>query len=324
MLDVLVAHHDSLTRALVRSTLEECGFLVREAASAKAALDACQERAPEVALIESGLCSREAMPLIAKLKQDPHLFTIAVVLITDTQPAAEVLEQLDRGAQDVLMTPIQEADLVARVRSAARTKALQEELLSRGRVMEDLAYGDPLTKLYNRRFIFMQLAALVASVKRHRRALSVCVIDIDRFKDLNDTLGHAAGDQALVEVARRLQHRVRQEDFLGRIGGEEFVVLLPETSGCEAARVAEDLRAVVSRMPIVVEGISRTVTVSVGWATWRSEEDADSLLRRADHALYRAKAAGRDRVCGDDEDRSVDGAAEAPKRFVRGSVAPTG
>ena len=297
MIDVVVGHSDDLVRGLVRSALEDDGCHVREAASSSTVLSLCREQPPDVVVVDVALCQKEHVPLLGRLKQDPVLFAVAVVLLADAKAPRDVLRTLDQGAQDVILLPLRDADVVARVRAAARTKMLQEEFLKRGRTMEDLVYGDPLTSLHNRRFILAQLNALVASARRHERELSAVLLDVDGFKRLNDELGHAAGDAALVEIAARLQRRVRREDFVGRLGGEEILVLLPDTSSREAARVAEDLRAAVGDKPMVIGELSRTVTVSAGWATWAGEAP-EELLRRADEAMYRAKDAGRNRVCG--------------------------
>jgi diguanylate cyclase (GGDEF)-like protein len=297
MIDVVVGHTDDLVRGLVRSALEEDGCHVREAGSSSAVLAACREQAPDVVVIDTALCAKEHTPVLARLKQDPVLFPVAVLLLADSGSPRDVLRNLDQGAQDVILLPLRDADVVARVRAAARTKALQEEFLKRGRVMDDLVYGDPLTGLYNRRFILTQLNSLVGSARRHERDFSVISFDVDGFKALNDELGHAAGDDALREIAARLERRVRREDYVGRLGGEEILILLPDTGARDAARVAEDLRVAVGGKPMVVEERSRSVTVSGGWATWAGESP-EQLLKRADEAMYRAKAAGRDRVCG--------------------------
>ena len=297
MIDVVVGHEDDLVRGLVRSALEDDGCHVREAASSSAVLRTARDQPPDVVVVDVALCQKEHTPLLGRLKQDPVLFPTAVVLLADANAPRDVLRTLDQGAQDVILLPLRDADVVARVRAAARTKALQEEFLKRGRTMEDLVYGDPLTGLHNRRFILAQLNALVASARRHERELSVIVIDVDGFKALNDELGHAGGDAALVEIAARLKRRVRREDYVGRLGGEEILVLLPDTSSREAARVAEDLRRAVGDRPMVIGELSRTVTVSAGWATWGGDAP-EELLRRADEAMYRAKQTGRNRVCG--------------------------
>ena len=298
MIDVVVGHSDDLVRGLVRSALEEDGCHVREAASSSTVLNLCRQQPPDVVVVDVALCLKEHVPLLGRLKQDPVLFPVAVVLLADANAPRDVMRLLDQGAQDVILLPLRDdTDVIARVRSAARTKALQEEFLKRGRTMEDLVYGDPLTGLHNRRFILTQLTGLVASARRHERDLSVIVIDVDDFKCLNTELGHAGGDEALVEIAARLKRRVRREDYVGRLGGEEILVLLPDTSSREAARVADDLREAVGSKPMVIGELSRTVTASAGWATW-SGEPPEELLRRADEAMYRAKAAGRNRVCG--------------------------
>jgi diguanylate cyclase (GGDEF)-like protein len=297
MIDVVVGHADDLVRGLVRSALEEDGCHVREAASSSTVLNLCREQTPDVVVVDVSLCQKEHVPLLGRLKQDPVLFPVAVVLLADANAPRDVMRTLDQGAQDVILLPLRDADVMARVRAAARTKALQEEFLKRGRTMEDLVYGDPLTGLHNRRFILTQLNGLVASARRHERDLSVIVIDVDGFKRLNDELGHAGGDAALVEISARLKRRVRREDYVGRLGGEEILILLPDTSSREAARVAEDLRGAIDSRPMVLGDLSRTVTVSAGWATWAGEAP-EELLRRADEAMYRAKETGRNRVVG--------------------------
>lgn len=304
---VVVAHEDSLTRALVRSALEDDGFDVREASSASQALRACRDSPPDVLFLDTVLCDEEKLPLLSEIKADPRLYSTAVVLITNMRTARAAARALDKGAQDVITLPIKEADVIARARSAARTKALQTELLGRGRVLEVIAYVDPMTRLYNRRFMTGQLNALIASSERHARDLSILLIDVDHFKSVNDELGHSAGDAALVEIAGRLRSNSRQEDYVGRWGGEEFLVILPDIDAEGARIAAEHLREAVADLPMVLEGASRSVSISVGLATRRRGEAAKKLLERADEALYEAKDAGRDRVCG-----------EGAKRFRRG------
>ena len=294
MIDVVIGHGSALTRGTLRAALEDAGCNVREAASGTTLLSECLAHAPDVVLFTTGFC--RDFPLVTRFKQHSELFAVALVLVDEPRPLGQVLHDLDRGIHDVILTPIRDADVVARVRSAARTKALQEEYLKRGRVMDDLVYGDPLTGLFNRRFMLGQLNATIAGAHRHGRELSICAIDVDRFKSINDELGHQAGDEALTEIARRIGRRVRKEDLLGRTGGEEFLLILPETGPEQAALVAEAVRAEVCRLPMLLEGISRQVTVSVGWATLAPDEEPESLLKRADRAMYEAKAQGRDRV----------------------------
>jgi two-component system, cell cycle response regulator len=200
---------------------------------------------------------------------------------------------LRRGAQDFLLEPVREGEVLARVQSAGRTKILQEELVDQTQRLEVQLFADPLTRLYNRRFLFGQLAGLTSGARRHGRPLAIAMADLDAFKAVNDRYGHATGDEVLVAAADALQRALRAEDVLGRLGGEEFLVLLPDTDAEAAAQAAERMRSAVAGA-----GGPVAVTASVGWAVLADGEEPDDLVRRADTALYAAKAAGRDCVRG--------------------------
>jgi two-component system cell cycle response regulator len=298
-LNIVVAHIDAYARGELSSPLRECGFEVAEAAGFEAALDACRELEPDVALVDSAFASAEGHTLLDELKADPRAYSTAVVVIAPADlPPAAAEDVLRRGAEDLLVEPVTAAEVIARVRSAARTKTLQQELVGQSRRLETLLHEDPLTGLFNRRYVLTRLAGLISGARRHGRALSVAMVDIDRFKRLNDEYGHDAGDSALVAITSALRERLRAEDELGRLGGEEFLALLPDTGGGAAAAVAEDLRASVQDVRARCGEHVLGATVSVGWATWDGEEGADELIKRADVALYEAKAAGRNAVRG--------------------------
>jgi diguanylate cyclase (GGDEF)-like protein len=160
--------------------------------------------------------------------------------------------------------------------------------------LESLLREDALTGLLNRRAILTQLAGTISGARRHGHPLSVAMVDLDGFKAINDEHGHAAGDAVLVTAVRAMRAHLRAEDQLGRLGGEEFLVVLPDTRGDAATKVAEKLREEVAAAR-VGGPVSIPVTCSIGVATW-TDESSDLLLRRADEALYAAKDAGRDRV----------------------------
>ena len=195
------------------------------------------------------------------------------------------------------MEPIGDAELVARVEAAGRTKVLQEELVVQSERLEAMLFEDPLTGLSNRRFILTQLAGAVSAARRHERPLTIAIVDIDHFKSVNDSHGHAAGDRVLAAVAGSLREQLRAEDQLGRLGGEEFLALLPDAGASAAAAAAEKLRAEVAALRVEHDGLDMGVTISIGWAAWEGES-AEELMRRADEALYDAKRSGRDRVEG--------------------------
>jgi diguanylate cyclase (GGDEF)-like protein len=282
---VVVAHGWALERRRLRDVLTAAGHDVREASREQEALAVCRDWAPDVAVLDAAT----AAALIEPIKGDATAFRTALVVVEPAEPSvAHALESLERGVQDILIEPVREAELVTRVHAAARTKVLQEELVSEAARLEALIFEDPLTGLSNRRFILTQLSGLISGARRHGRPLTAVIVDIDFFKAVNDRHGHAEGDRVLAEVARTLRRHLRAEDQLGRLGGEEFLALLPDAGASAAGAAGEKLRASVAHTG---------VTVSVGWAAWDGEPP-EELLRRADEALYAAKARGRDCVVG--------------------------
>ncbi|TMD03577.1 MAG: GGDEF domain-containing protein, partial [Chloroflexi bacterium] len=190
--------------------------------------------------------------------------------------------------------PFESRELFARVSAALRIKALQDELRARNAELETVTRTDALTGIYNRRHLEERLQGVLSSARRHHEPAAVLMIDVDHFKSINDSLGHAGGDAVLREVAERLRHRVRLEDVVGRWGGEEFLVLSAIADADAAAVLAERLRAAIADEPFEIEGAGRIrVTVSIGCAAGAG--DAEALLRQADAALYEAKAQGRNR-----------------------------
>jgi len=240
-----------------------------------------------VAIVHGEACNG----LVAEIKADPHAYGTAIVMIA--RPGldrATATRELRRGVMDFIVEPVADGELVARVEAAGRTKDLQHELMAQGARLEALLREDALTGLLNRRAILTQLAGMVSGARRHNHPLSIGILDLDAFKAINDEHGHHVGDEVLVTSVRAMRAHLRAEDQLGRLGGEEFLMLLPDTASAAARAVAEKLRAEVAAAPAPVP-----VTVSVGVATW-GQETPEELLRRADAALYRAKEAGRDRV----------------------------
>jgi len=274
--------------------LGAAGHEVFEAGGAGQALALCRERRPDVLAVSLALCERDRVPLVDLVKSDLEIFRTAIVLIAPAGLAPDAAAgELRRGVQDLLLEPVREAELVARVQSAGRMKILQEELVDQTRRLETQLFEDPLTGIYNRRFLLSQLVALASGARRHERPMAVAMVDLDEFKAVNDRHGHDVGDAVLVGAGEALQRSLRAEDVLGRLGGEEFLALLPDTDANAAAIAAERLRAAVAGAELPAP-----VTASVGWAVLQEGEEPRELVQRADAALYAAKAAGRDCVRG--------------------------
>jgi diguanylate cyclase (GGDEF)-like protein len=293
---VLVAHGSAAARRRLGRPLGAAGHEVLEAGGAQQALDRCRAERPDVLVVAQKLCERDEVAVIDAVKADAEIFRTAVIVLVDPGFAAgAAAEDVRRGAHDFLVEPVRDWELLPRVMAAARTKNLQEELLEQTRRFEHQLFEDPLTRLYNRRFLFSQLGSMVSGARRHDRSMAVAVVDLDGYTADNDRHGHLVGDAVLVATAEALRGAVRAEDVVGRLGGEEFMVLLPDTGEEAAAATAERLRFAVQGMIVPVPV---PVTASVGWAVLEAAEAADDLVRRADEALYAAKDAGRNCVRG--------------------------
>jgi diguanylate cyclase (GGDEF)-like protein len=294
---ILVAEDSALLRRMLGDVLRDHGWTVLEASDGETALQMAQAEVPSVLLMAREMEGLDGMAVLDALRADTRTADMPIVFVTGHTDARDLAEGLERGAHDYVRKPVDPVELVARIRTALRLRALHDELAHRNAELEQLARTDVLTGLANRRHADDVLRATIASARRHNRAMSAVLVDIDRFKSVNDSHGHAAGDAVLREVAVRLTAGLREEDVAARWGGEEFLLLLPDSP--DATVVCERLRASISDRPINVHGLLELyVSASFGWAPWTGEETGEALVGRADVALYAAKAEGRNRVVG--------------------------
>jgi two-component system cell cycle response regulator len=287
------ASGDSL-RAILEERLSVKVAIVHDAAATWAALS---EAPPEAVLVDS-LGFPEFLPdFCTALRQRQQSRSSAIIALLDANRADEAAPCLDAGANDYVMHPIDPSELSARLRTQLRHKAYADHLRSSMRDGLMLAVTDPLTGLRNRRYLDMHLGRMMEHAKQSRAPLALLAFDLDRFKTINDTYGHAAGDAVLKEFSNRLDSNTRGVDLIARIGGEEFLVAMPD-AGIDDARVAaERVRRAVETPGFQADGVEVAVTVSVGVAALRrSDRTTEALIARADAALYRAKHTGRNRV----------------------------
>ena len=292
---ILIADSSEDVRRTLCAPLEAEGFAVSEACAVRDALDCLHERRHEVAFVDIDLPGG-GFTLLDEVKTDPELSRTAVVLLSADLADGQVLGGLAHGAADCLRKPVEPIEAVVRARAALRISTLQEKLREGNERLTELAATDDLTGLLARRFLESHLRGLVAGASRHGRPLSVVLIDLDNFKEINDTHGHAVGDFVLRTVVERIRSRVRKEDLLGRWGGDELLLVLPDVDLDGAIAAAEALRDGIATTGVTVDGEPANVTISAGAAAWRDAESAAELVERADLAMYEAKAAGRDRV----------------------------
>ena len=296
---VLVIDDSASVRAVLRAQLSDRGLVVVEAEDGADGLRVARETEPDVVLLDIEMPGSDGFAVLDELRADPGLEDIPVIFLTGKVDPDDVARGLRSGAHDYLRKPADGVELVARVQAALRTKRLQDELRIRNEQLEEVACTDALTNLYNRRFAEEELARFCARSRRYDRPLSVALLDVDGLRTINLEHGYEAGDAILVEVGRRLGQRKRAEDVLARWGGEEFIVLMPDTPLDGALLATEAFRAAVARTPVAAGSAEVPVTVSGGVTAFAGDDSPEDLMRRADEALEDAKDSGGDLHEGD-------------------------
>jgi two-component system cell cycle response regulator len=253
----------------------------------------------ELIIASLSILGSDALQLVSRCRASEAFRQLPILLIAEDRDLPRLAKGLDLFANDYLIRPVDRNELRARTATQIRRKRLQDRLEESYRRSLSLALTDELTGLYNRRYLFAHLDELIERVRQDGISAVVLLFDLDHFKHVNDTHGHAAGDDVLRELAARTVNSVRSVDLVARLGGEEFVVVMPETDLAIAAAVAERLRVAVAREPFTVKGNGKRlpVTISIGVTAAAAKDDnRDSILKRADDALYTAKTRGRNCV----------------------------
>jgi two-component system cell cycle response regulator len=253
----------------------------------------------DLLIVSLDLTNFDALRLCSQVRSLDRTRNVPILAVTEPDNSARMLRGLEIGVNDYLMRPIDKNELLARARSQVRKRRYAERLRDNVQMSIEMAITDALTGLFNRRYMESHLGTLIEQAIARGKPLTALVIDIDYFKSINDTHGHDAGDDVLREFALRIKRSIRGIDLACRCGGEEFVVVMPETDMAVAAMVAERLRRRIAADPFAIQqgAGSVPVTISIGIAALRGKDDnAAALIKRADQALYRAKRDGRNRV----------------------------
>jgi two-component system, cell cycle response regulator len=252
-------------------------------------------------IVSLAMAKTDGLRLCSQVRAIPQTRHLPIIIITEPGDDARLLRGLDMGVNDYVMRPLDENEILARVRTQVARKRHTDVLRSSIEQSVEAAITDSLTGLHNRRYMESHLKTLIQSARESGRPISLLVADIDFFKKVNDTYGHDAGDTVLREFAARFRRNTRGIDLACRMGGEEFVIIMPDTELARAFQVGERLRACVAAEPFQLNSQTRLrVTASVGLATMETREDTfETLFKRADLALYSAKRDGRNRVVAD-------------------------
>jgi len=252
----------------------------------------------DLVIVSLSLAGVDALRLCSQLRSLDRTRMLPILVIADPNDNPRLMRGLDLGVNDYLLRPIDRNEMLARVRTQVRRKRFSDRLRDSVQMTIEMAVIDGLTGLHNRRYLERHLAMLVQQAAARSKPLSLLLLDIDHFKAVNDSHGHAAGDEVLREFSRRVRKAVRNIDLACRLGGEEFVVAMPDTDAALALLVGERIRQKIAGERFQVsDGASLEITVSIGISSLEGREDTpEGLLKRADEALYRAKRAGRNRV----------------------------
>jgi len=291
---------DSATQLLrVQHALRNGGHTSIGAADGDEGWQKFLEEKPDLVLLDIVLPKKDGLTLCREIKQFTGTTFTPVILLTNQDDTASKVKGFEMGADDYLTKPFDVHELLARVKSMLRIKELQVQLQRLVNHLELISTVDELTQLANRRSFNETIRLEFERSRRFRGNLSLIMIDIDRFKRVNDTYGHPFGDVVLRDVAFVVKSSVRRVDFVARYGGEEFAVLCPETSLENGALLAEKLRKNVEAHRTDADDGSVSVTISLGVSDCLAARplSPDELIRQADDALYEAKKAGRNRVC---------------------------
>lgn len=285
---ILVVDDESIFHQMLVAILDDIGN-VECVASGAAALAKMEQDVPDLILLDVQMPDMDGYELCRCLKADPRTAEVPVIFLTASISADDEAHGLDLGAADYVRKPISARIVRRRVSNIL-------ELQAANRALQVMASTDPLTGAYNRRHFLDVCNTEMHRSQRYELPFSIAMLDIDNFKAVNDTYGHGIGDDALKATVRAINETLRDEDTLGRLGGEEFGVIFPQTTMDAGALVAERIRESVSEIVIATPEQPLSFTVSIGISDWRPDDSIDTVLMRADRALYTAKESGRNQV----------------------------
>ncbi len=297
---ILIIDDDNASRDEVKRILNTSGIFddYYEASDGVEGFKILINKYVDIILCDVDMPGIDGIKFLSMKRARPEFNDIPVIMLTGMADVKVKVQSLELGASDYVTKPFESAELIARVKVHSKIKRLQDELREKNRKLEELSNTDGLTKLYNRRY-FMELFDLeFERSKRYGSDLSFIMMDIDNFKNFNDTYGHLLGDRILVEVARVLKDNLRVNDQIGRYGGEEFALMMPETDPEGSKVVAERHRRNISEFVMREQGKELSITISLGVASHPNPEveSLDDLIKLADDALLEAKREGRNRI----------------------------
>lgn len=291
---ILIVDDDTAIRDSLNEFIKMANYKSYQAASAEEALDLLKSVNINVVITDIMLPGLDGLELTDLVKKG---FDADVIVMTGYSGSYSYEEAINKGASDLVFKPVRYKELLLRLKRVLREQGLTRERIQMLGKLQKLAITDGLTNLYNSRYFYNQLDLEVDRSKRYKHPLSLLLLDIDHFKDYNDTYGHLEGDKVLHRIGEIIKSCLRKMDTAFRYGGEEFTIILPETNGEEAVTVAERIRTEIENEKYKPRpGVEAEKTISIGVSQYQAEEKISAFIERADKAMYLSKEKGRNRI----------------------------
>lgn len=297
---ILLVDDEPTQRLIMARLLKRAGYEVETAGNGREALSKVEAGDFQLMITDWEMPEMDGIALCSAVRALQNKAYVYIILLTARDAIEHVVTGLQAGADDYLTKPVIEPELMARLNTGKRIVTLERSLRAANEENRRLSITDPLTGVYNRRYLMEQLPREIDRAARYGRQLSVVMCDVDHFKKINDTYGHQIGDEVLKWFVGNLNQTVRASDWVARYGGEEFVVVLPETNVASGGIAAEHLREQIAVQPFIAGATSFPVTASFGASGWKTNVPSgatlDALMAKCDAGVYASKAAGRNRV----------------------------
>lgn len=282
--------------SVIAGHLDSHGYELVMATSGEAALNSLEESLPDLILLDISMPGMDGLEVCRELKQRRETREIPVIFLTARGTAEDIVKGFTAGGVDYVTKPFHQAELKARINTHLELSRLRKDLQAKNALLERAAVTDPLTQLMNRRGMMEQLKREYSRICRGGSPAVLLMVDVDNFKEVNDSRGHDCGDHVLVETAGLMAKGIRKQDSLCRWGGEEFLFLLPETSLKDGVEVAQKIRQAIADQELTYKDSPLRRTVTLGASILDTSIDIDHGLTLADQALYRGKESGKNRV----------------------------
>jgi diguanylate cyclase (GGDEF)-like protein len=291
---ILIIDDDAGVRDSMHEYIKDSGYDIYTASSAEEALELLKAEIVDVVITDIMLAGMDGLELTDLIK---HNYDIDVIVMTGYSEKFSYEDAINKGASDLVFKPIRYRELMLRLKRVLKERQLSIDRAKMLKTLEKLAITDGLTRLFNLRHFYKQLEIEIDRCNRYGHSLALLLLDIDHFKKCNDTYGHLEGDKVLIRLGQIIKVCLRTMDSAYRYGGEEFTIILPETTGKEANNVAERISASVESERFSTEaGEDFSITISIGVTEYFKEEQLSTFIHRADQAMYKSKAKGRNRI----------------------------